>query len=157
MALEKLGYGSPDGSIARGLHSVVESSSGATKTLVAGDSGGIFLLDSATGITYTLPDAVVGMKFKFIATVSVTSNAYIIVTPESGVFVQGGIQQIIATSAVSEGQAGNGTSHQGITMNGTTRGGLKGTIIDVVCVTSGLWDFSGIAVSSGTLTTMFYA
>jgi hypothetical protein len=50
--------------------SQVISGSGATRTLTAQESGATVLFDLATGITYTLPTAVVGLKYKFITTVN---------------------------------------------------------------------------------------
>jgi len=54
---------------------------GAAKTLVAADSGKIFLLDAAAGFTVTLPavsTAKAGWHCKFIINTNCTSNSYII-------------------------------------------------------------------------------
>lgn len=151
---EQLGGNPPDGTIAPGLHSEVSASGGATRVLRASDSGGTFLWDAATGVSYELPAPAVGMEFNFYATVSVTSNAHIIVTDAATTFLSGAINQIIDTSGTSEGQVGAATDVT-ISMNGSTTGGLIGTWIHVKCITSTLWVARGLVVGSGTLATPF--
>lgn len=155
MAIEQLGMNSTDGSQAPGLHQIVAASGGATRVLTAAESGGTFFWDAATGVTFTLPVPVAGMEFTFYATVSVTSNAHIIVTDAATTFLGGAIQQIIDTSAVSEGQVGDDASDVTISMNGTTTGGLEGTKITVLATSTTTWVASGTVVSSGTLATPF--
>ena len=155
MAIENLSKQGTDGCVAPGLHTELTASGGATRVLEASESGGVFLWDDAAGITYTLPAPVVGMQFTFYATVSVTSNAHVIVTDAATTFLGGAIQQIIAANAVSEGQVGDDASDVTISMNGTTTGGLEGTRITVTCVTATTWVADGTVVSSGTLSTPF--
>lgn len=155
MALENLSKQSTEGCLAPGLHNEVTASGGATRTLIAADSGGTFLWDSAAGVDYTLPAPVVGMKFSFYASVSVTSNAHAISTDAATTFIGGAIQQVIAANAVSEGQVGDDASDVTISMNGTTTGGLEGTRIDVECLSGTTWVATGLVVSSGTLSTPF--
>src|SRR3990167_10637757 len=78
--LERLNYGAPAGCIATGLHRQVIQSVGATRTLLPEESGSLCLFDRAAGVVYTLPTPVEGMYFDFMATVSVTSNAYKTIT-----------------------------------------------------------------------------
>ena len=155
MALENLSKQSTEGCVAPGLHTELSASGGATRVLTAEESGGVFLWDAATGVTYTLPAPVVGMQFTFYCTVSRTSNAHVVVTDAATTFLGGAIQQIIAASGVSEGQVGDDASDVTISMNGTTTGGLEGTMITVTCVTATSWVANGTVVSSGTLTTPF--
>lgn len=131
------------------------SGSGATVTLTAAQSGSTILLDRAAGIAFTLPAPVVGLKFTFIATIAVSSNAYSVTTDAGTTFLLGGVQQIIAASATSEGQVADGTSDTAMSMNGSTTGGLVGTQFTVECVSATQWQVSGILVSSGTLATPF--
>lgn len=155
MALENLSKQSTEGCVAPGLHDEVSASGGATRTLTAADSGGTFLWDAATGVAYTLAPPVVGMKFRFIVSVAVTSNAHSFTTDAATTFLQGGVNQVIAASAVSEGQTGDGTSDVIFSQNGTTTGGLIGTDVVLECITATQWQVSGLVVSSGTLATMF--
>lgn len=133
----------------------VVSGSGATVTLTASQSGSTVLMDRAAGIVFTLPAPVVGLKFKFVTTVAVTSNAYTVNTDAGTTFLVGHVQQIIDASATSEGQAADGTSHTGISSNGTTTGGLVGGVFELECISSTVWAINGILVGSGTLATPF--
>ena len=104
MSLNQLGDNNPDGQVAPGLHSEVIAC-GAAKTLVGSDSGATVLLDTAAGSILTLPTPVAGMEFDVIVSLSVTSNSHIVKTGiAASEFIGGGIQQMIDTTAVSEGQ-----------------------------------------------------
>jgi hypothetical protein len=84
MSLEQLGKNATDGSVAPGLHQNVIQNVGATRQLLADESGSLCLLDSAGGIVYTLPVPVIGMRFEFLATVAVTStDVYTVVTGDT--------------------------------------------------------------------------
>ena len=151
MSLEELGYDSPEGCITRGQHQEVIAA-GSTKTLVAADSGSLVLLDQADGSVVTLPTPVVGMFYDFAVSVSVTSNSHII-GGSAGEFLAGGIQMMIDTSAVSEGQFLDGTTHLTLTMNGSTTGGLIGTVLRFVAISTTVWMVTGLVAGSGTLAT----
>ena len=71
-ALESLNYRSPNGCIATGIHRQVIQGVGATRTLLAEESGALCVFDVATGVIFTLPTPVEGMQFEFIVTVAVT-------------------------------------------------------------------------------------
>jgi hypothetical protein len=133
----------------------VISGSGATVTLTAKDSGKTIFMDKADGIVFTLPAPQVGLKYKFIVTVAVTSNAYDIDTDAGTTFLVGVVQQVIAANAVSEGQPADGTAIVQLSMNGTTKGGLVGTVINIECISATVWLIDGLLVSSGTLVTPF--
>lgn len=152
MGLEYLDNGQPDGSIARGLHGAGATAVGSAVTLTAADSNKIYLLDTAAGSVVTLPTPAAGMKFRFVVSTSVTSNSHII-GGSAGEFLLGCLQMGIDTSATSEMQALNGTTHLTITMNGSTTGGLIGTVIDFEGISATQWLVSGLVVGSGTLAT----
>ena len=152
MSIEYLDNGSPDGCVARGFHGAGATAVGAAKTLTTADSGGIFLLDTAAGSVVTLPTPAAGMKFRFVVSTSVTSNSHII-GGSAGEFLLGCLQMGIDTSATSEMQALNGTTHLTITMNGSTTGGLIGTVIDFEGISATQWLVNGLVVGSGTLAT----
>ena len=155
MALEQVGYNSPDGHVAPGKHTEV-TAVGAAKTLVAADSGGTFLLDTAAGSILTLPAVpVAGMEFEVLVSTSVTSNSHIVKTNDAAIFIGGGIQQMIDTTAVSEGQFADPTATVTITMNGSTTGGLIGTALKFKAISSTVWNITGLVASSGTLATPF--
>lgn len=158
MDLEQLGMNSTTGSVAPGLHDVAaEASGGITRVLTANESGGLFLLDSASGVAYTLPPPVAGMKFAFYASVAVTSSdVYAINTDAATTFIGGTIMMGIAATDTNESQVGNEASDVTITMNGGTTGGLEGTYIEVVALSSTVWIArNSHVIGSGSISTPF--
>lgn len=141
---------------------VVNITADATKTLTAEQSGSLILLNKADGIVITLPtlsSARVGMYFDFQVNTSVTSNAYKWSTGTQGTeFFNGQVLTNDTDTAASlVAHAGNGSTHDNISMNGTTTGGLIGTRIRLECVSSTLWTVSGINMASGAVATPFSA
>lgn len=153
MALEQLGYSSPEGCIAPGIHSMVTPSGGATRTLLDRDSGGIFLFDSAAGVVYTLPSPILGMEFDFFSTVTITSNSAKILTNAASVSLLGEVLTYTTATASPAGFAFNGSTHVACTMNGTTTGGVIGTWINVVAISATQWIIRGNIVGSGVIAT----
>lgn len=127
-------------------------SGAATVTLTANQSGSTFLLDAASGVTYTLPPIQVGLRFRFFTTVSVTSNFHIVTAGATNGFMAGVIVNL--ASAVTA-FAGNGSSHVQIKSNGTTTGGLIGSDFTVYAATSGIWCATGLISGSSTGATPF--
>jgi hypothetical protein len=147
----------PSGSAIGYVPNVI-SGVGATYTLTAAQSGSICLFDRAAGNFYTLPQPVVGLSFQFIQTVSVTSNASKFTTATTASqFLIGEIQMIIDGSATTKAFSANGSSMFDYTTNGSTTGGLIGTSVECICISSTLWLVSGLVVGSGTLATPFSA
>lgn len=154
--LERLGYGSPDGCIATGLHREVISGLGATRTLLAEESGALVVLDRAAGIVVTLPSPVVGMQFTFLVSVSVTSNAYKVITNAASVFLVGGVIMGDVTVAQSGDYfEADGTTIVALSADGATKGGLIGERFTVTCISSTKWAIEGVCHGAGTLATPF--
>lgn len=138
-----------------GMTGAVTSLTAATKSPTVLENGTTFLLNRAAGITITLPAPVVGLKYRFLVQTAVTSNDYGIDTDGASTFMVGVIQQVIAASATSEGQVADGTTIVSYNQNGSTTGGLVGSYCDVECISSTVWQVTGISVGSGTLATGF--
>jgi hypothetical protein len=158
MTIENLSKKSTEGCVAPGLHDVGGSASGGvTRVLKASESGGLFLLDSAAGVAYTLPVPVAGMKFAFYATVAVTSSdVYAINTDAATTFIGGSLIMGIAATDTNESQVGDETSDVTITMNGSTTGGLEGTYIEVVALSATVWIArNSHVIGSGDIATPF--
>lgn len=149
---ERLSYGSDDGCVAPGLHFGDVEAVGSAKTLTASDSGKTFLLDQAAGSVVTLPTPSEGIWYRFIVSVSVTSNNHII-GGSAGEFLLGSIIMGIDATDTNESQALDGATHLTLTMNGSTTGGLQGTVLDFVGVSSTQWGVSGSVIGSGVLAT----
>lgn len=135
----------------------VISGSGATASLSEFDSGSLVLFDRAAGIVFTLPaGCAVGTKFEFIATVSVTSNAYKVITGAGTELLIGTLASVDTdTSDAMAGFSGNGSTHVAVSANGTTTGGLIGSKWCFEKVTSTQWQVSGTNRGSGTVATPF--
>lgn len=155
--LERINYDSADGCIATGLHREVIQSVGATRTLLAEESGALCLFDRAAGVVYTLPTPVEGMQFMFSSTVLVTSNSYKIITatPASQFLIgslMGGSLTVADSGDVFQA---DGTTHVAITMGGSTTGGLVGGSIKLTAISTTQWLVEGDFVASGTVATPF--
>lgn len=152
--LERLNYDAPDGCIATGVHREIIQSVGATRTLLAEESGALCLFDRAAGVVYTLPAPVEGMQFEFSTTVLVTSNAYKVITNSASVFIVGSVMGGSLTVADSgDVFQFDGTTHVAISSNGSTTGGLVGGSYKLTAISSTQWLIEGDFVGSGTLAT----
>jgi hypothetical protein len=155
--LERLGYGSSDGCLALGIHrNVILSSEGATRTLLAKESGSLVVFDVAGATTFTLPAPVAGMTFDFGVAITGTGT-WTITSAATSQFMTGGVQigsETLLESADSF--AANGSSHYRIVMDADTKGRIKGGgVVRIVGVSSTLWHVSGWLVGAGTLATPF--
>lgn len=133
----------------------VVSGSGATVTITAAQSGKKFFMDRAAGIVFTLPTPVVGLKFGFITTVDLTSNAYAVNSGSASVFYVGAVQMGINDAATGETHYANGTTHIGLSSNKTTTGGLIGGWLEFECISSTLWQVTGTLSCTATPATPF--
>ena len=131
----------------------VRTISTAEATLTADDCGKIIILDRAAGSQVQLPSsptvAGAGWNVTVIVKTSVTSNAYSIDGTASADFFIGGIASISSAGAKSDLFIPNGSSHNSIQMNGTTKGGLKGTRITFISDGT-QWHINGTLACSGT-------
>ena len=136
----------------------VISGQGATRTLNANESGSTVLLDRAAGIVVTLPVAKVGVYYDFVATASVTSNAYKIITGAGTELLIGGYTSVDTdTGNAVAFFSPNGSTHIAVSSNGTTTGGLLGTKLRFTCLSSTKWLVEGSVQGSGTVATAFSA
>lgn len=152
--------GSAAGQCIKGSTQRVISGEGATRTLLANESGALCYFDRAAGIVYTLPSPVVGLTFEFIVSTTVTSNAHKIITSAGTVFLIGNVLQATAatTPSANDGPklfSGNGSSHVAVSTNGSTTGGILGGYYRFRCVSATLWIVDGIATTTGVSATPF--
>lgn len=114
-----------------------------------GDGG--VVVNAAAGLTLTLPAASgKGGLFKIFIGTTVTSNN-VVISP-NGTDTMAGV--VVGGGAACNGwatAAGNNT----ITLNGTTKGGIKGDYIELRDVASGVWSVRGFVTQTGTAATMF--
>lgn len=137
----------------------VISGLGATQTLTADQSGSTVLLDRAAGIVVTLPVAQVGVAFDFVVTVSVTSNAYKIITGAATELLIGGYTNVDTdTSNAVAVFTADGSTHIAVNMDSASsnaKGGLIGTKLTFTCLSSTKWMVEGIVQGAGTVATAF--
>lgn len=150
------GAGSPgQNNLLQGKYEVINSGEGATRTLLAKESGMSCLFDKVDGIVYTLPAPVVGMRFKFFVKNSITSNSAKVQTDAATTFLIGGINMSSLTAGANDFFVANGSSHVGIALDSSTKGGLVGGYFEVVCISATLWQISGVVCGSGALADPF--
>lgn len=152
--LEHMSYRSSNGCIATGQHRQVIDGVGATRTLLAEESGALCLFDRAAGVVYTLPAPQVGMTFEFQVTADVTSNAYKVITNAATVFILGSVLSGELAAAMDVFQ-GNGSTHVAISSNGSTTGGLIGSNYKLTAISATQWIIEGTIIGSGTLADPF--
>lgn len=153
--LERLGYGSPDGCVATGLHREVVAVTSNT-TLTAEQSGALVTLGVASGCTLTLPAPAEGMYFDVAVIVTRTSNSYKIITDAATTFLVGSVMAGDATIAQSgDVFEADGTTIVAVTMDGDTKGGFIGTRLRFVCINSTQWYVDGMVIGTGTMATPF--
>jgi hypothetical protein len=153
--LERLGYGSPDGCVATGIHRQVVTVTADT-TLKAEQSGALVLLGVASGATVTLPAPSEGMQFDFSVSVSRTSNSYKIITNAATVFLLGAYMAGDATIATSgDIFTGDGSTHVAMTIDGDTKGGLVGGHLRFTAISATQWFVEGLVIGTGTMATAF--
>ena len=121
------------------------------------ESGALCVHGATGGARWTLPEAEAGLWFEFQASVSVTASDTYRVTCATGDFIVGAIVggnlTIGASGDVFEA---NGTTHLGITQNGTVTGGLIGDNFILTAISSTLWALTqAVSVGSGTNATPF--
>jgi len=134
---------------------VVLSGSAATRALTKAESGADVLFDTATGQIFTLPEPVVGLKYRFIVTTDLTSGAYQVDTDAGTTFIVGSILGGIEDAATDEAFFANGSTHVGISMNATTTGGLIGGVFTLTCISSTVWVIEGTSSCTATPGTPF--
>ena len=135
---------------------------GSTLTVTrASHAGRTILLDTLTGSVVTLPAAAgTGDKYRFFASVAPTSNNHIVKVANASDTMVGTLYTVTTTIAAAfsalGAEAAGGTDDT-ITMNGTTTGGIAGTLITCVDIATNLWLIDGQLVGSGTIATSLSA
>ena len=132
----------------------------ADKTLLESDMNRIYVLNKAAGIAIVLPsiDAQnAGMWIEVHVMTAVTSNAYSVTAGATSDFLEGHVFITKATDAVANMAyfAADETDDDAFSMNGTTTGGLIGSVARFVANANGYWTVTGQLYGSGTLATPF--
>ena len=110
-------------------------------------AGRVLMLNRAAGVALTLPEAI-GSGNKYTVFVETTATgAHSIVSEGAGKFA-GGVA--IATDIAGVVMLANSAADVGLSMSGTTTGGVKGSFYSVTDVAPDLWMVDGFLISTGT-------
>lgn len=145
-----------------GQQQPIVASGAASVTLTAAQSGSLFLMDAASGITYTLPVATTGNKgiwFDFLVTVTCTSNGHKVITGAGTELLIGGVTDVDTdTSNAVAFFTGDGSTHISVNMTaaGTNaKGGIIGSKLRFTNISTTRWVVEGMVMAAGTPTTPF--
>lgn len=119
--------------------------------------GRLVTVNRAAGSTITLPAATgSGAKYRVFVGTTVTSNNVVIQVANATDTMVGGALVMADAGDSTVGFEAAGT-HDTVTLNGTTTGGIKGDEFTFEDVASGLWKVTGVMSATGTEATPFSA
>ena len=147
---------STNGFIGAVLTAPASSVTASTLTVDSTYAGRIIPLNRAAGIAVTLPAATgSGASYQFFIGTTVTSNSTTIKVV--GTDIMAGVAIVAndggATASIFETASDSDT----ITFDGSTTGGIKGAMVTLVDVSSGLWYVNITGAATGTEATPFSA
>lgn len=128
----------------------------ASTTLDARHAGTVLVVNAAAGLTLTLPAATgTGYAYKIVIGTTVTSNSVVVQVTGNDVMTG------LAVSAADGGASVNGwetaADSDTITLNGSTTGGIKGDMIELIDCAADTWAVQMRSSSTGTEATPFSA
>lgn len=111
-------------------------------------------LNSTTGRIITLPAATgIGATYTVVVGATVSSGSHVIAAAGTDV-----IQGVLAVTTDAAGVSiPTAADTDKITMNGSTTGGVRGSLVEVQDIASGIWSVRGALISTGTEATPFSA
>jgi hypothetical protein len=135
-----------------------------TYTITPADQGRVLIASRAAGITFTLPAATgTGRVYTIAVGTTITSNSLIVAVSSANDFMQG-IQWVAQDAGATVNAFETGASDDTCTMDGSTKGGIKGdliVLIDIVANTgsanTGVWQVEIQSSGTGTEATCFSA
>lgn len=128
-----------------------------TLTLTKDHAGAVLTANRAAGITFTLPAASgTGRWYEIFTGTTITSNN-LIVQVANATDIMAGYALLAQDSADTAVMFETASDSDTITMNGTTKGGIKGDFIKLRDVASGLWHVEVKGSATGTEATPFSA
>ncbi len=142
-SLERVNTNRVSGSIQTGAHRQVIQSVGATRTLLAKESGALCLFDLAAGVVFTLPTPVEGMEFHFMTTVKTTGTHKVITGTPASQFILGTIFGYTTDATEIDGFVADGSTIVSAAHNGTTTGGDAGGRYTLTAISATQWLITG--------------
>jgi hypothetical protein len=118
-------------------------------------AGRTIVLNSTTGRTITLPTATgSGATYTIFVGTTVSSGSHVIRVAAGTNVIQGAV--VIATD-IAGVTVPTAPESDNIAMNGSTTGGVRGSVVELQDVASGIWMVRGSLVSTGVEATPFSA
>jgi len=115
------------------------------------------VVNRAAGCTVTLPAASgSGACYTVMVGTTISSNSFILKVANASDTMVGQLASATTTLGTASSEAAGGTDDT-ITMNGTTTGGIAGSVVKATDIAANLWLVDGKLVGSGTLATSLSA
>ena len=121
------------------------------------------ILTIAAGVVATLPAASgTGNNYKFYVDTTVTTNAYVVQVANAtdvmtGVAFGSDDESALAGTPTAIDMWVAGATSDTLTMDGSTRGGLKGNYVEILDIAAGLFHVKAVLTQTGTEVTPFSA
>ena len=138
--------------------------SAATVTLTAATHANVpLVLTRAAGVVATLPAASgTGNNYKFYVDTTVTTNAYVVQVANAtdvmtGVAFGSDDEAALTGTPTAIDMWVAGATSDTLTMDGSTRGGLKGNYVEILDIAAGLFHVKAVLTQTGTEVTPFSA
>ena len=127
----------------------------ASRTVTANDSGKVFVLSVAGGLTVTLPSAAPGLNYKFIVGTTFTTAGLINTAATDELYV--GTLMLVdpATATDMNAFSADVSNDDTIDLGSAGQGWLQGGWFNIVGTSSTTWHVDGQLVGDGTLATPF--
>ena len=149
-------------SLAGGHLKTVKLSGGGTTVLTAADSGATCVFDAAGASKFVLPAPELGMYFTFISAVTAAADHVIQAATDDHGFLGGMIYTQLTSTAADQCDsfsAATDGNNDFITLNGSTTGGVAGSIIHCAAIlgtsAAKTWVVSGNQIATGAMATPF--
>ena len=149
-------------SLSAGHLNTVVLSGGGTTTLTAANSGAVCVFDTAGASNFTLPAPELGMYFTFISAITATADHVIQAATNDHGFL-GGVTFTQLTSTAADQcdafSAATDGNNDFITLNGSTTGGIAGSIVHCHAIlgtsAAKTWVVHGSLIGTGNTITPF--
>ena len=140
----------------------VKLNGGATVTLTAADSGATCVFDTAGASGFVLPAPELGMYFTFISAITATADHFIQAATNDHGFLGGMMYTQLSSTAADQCDsfsAATDGNNDFITLNGTTSGGIAGSVIHCAAIlgtsAAKTWVVSGNQIATGAMINPF--
>lgn len=130
----------------------------ASRAITSSDANTVIVVSAAAGLTLTLPaSSGSGYVYRVSIQTTVTSNNVIIQVANSTDVMQGSI--VMASDNAADAALGFETvaASDTVTLNGSTKGGIRGDFFEFTDAASGLYIVTGLCQGTGSEVTMFSA